>query len=352
MRRRDVIVGLASSATAWPRAGRAERALPLIESAWVDGLANAPTGTPQFQNILNNYPAGHGRRDKSVINQPPFNVPGVDYRVGMQTGVTLVTPSAGNMPPGCTWSTHTTSGSGGSGIVVAANSGNVTIQNFDMGNATIEIHTTGLANVLIKNCRWNLTGLYTPIFFFTSNAITTIQYCEMYANGQNLPDGFITWQQGGGSANAITTIEYCYFEKTGGNGFDWRGGAGQFVFQFSVIYDVGMTPNQHPDITQIQSGGPQKMWNNLGYNPDAGTQGFGAWDPIFPSSTCQHVFIGPTSTTAYTINDGSALGFSPTNKFIFHNNHHNAIRGLYPNYITANADVSGNIHMPNGATFS
>ena len=104
-------------------------------------------------------------KDKSVINQPPFNVPGVDYRVGMQTGVTLVTPSAGNMPPGCTWSTHTTSGSGGSGIVVAANSGNVTIQNFDMGNATIEIHTTGSGERSDQELSLEFNGvIYTNIF--------------------------------------------------------------------------------------------------------------------------------------------------------------------------------------------
>ena len=155
----------------------------------------------------------------------------------------------------------------------------------------------------------------------------------MYANGQNLPDGFITWQQGGGSANAITTIGIAISKKQAAMAS--IGGVARdnlcFNFRSSMPYrdDTQPASRHHAD----QSGGPQKMWNNLGYNPDAGTQGFGAWDPIFPSSTCQHVFIGPTSTTAYTINDGSALGFSPTNKFIFHNNHHNAIRGLYPNYI-------------------
>jgi hypothetical protein len=81
MRRRDVIVGLASIATAWPLAGRAEHALPLV--GFLNG--GSPTFTPYLiglrqglkdagyiegQNVLieyrwaeGKYPlAGSGRR--------------------------------------------------------------------------------------------------------------------------------------------------------------------------------------------------------------------------------------------------------------------------------------------------
>jgi hypothetical protein len=342
IRRREFMAGF-GAAVAWPMAASAQ------SSAWVDGLANAPTGTPQFPNALNNYPAGHGKRDKSVINQPPFNVPGVDYRVGMQTGVTLATAGPGNVPAGCTWTTHTRSGSGGSGIVVPAGSGNVTIQNLDMGNAVIEVHTTGLANVLIQNCRWNLTTECVPIFFFTSNALTTIQYCEMYANGFGIQDGFIGWEQGGGSSSANTTIQYCYFEQVPGDAFDWRNNGGNFVLQYCVIYN-GLGGG-HPDITQIQSGGNQKIWNNLGYYPSNGTQGFGSWGGSFPSMTCQNVFIAP-SGTAYSINADDP-SYSPTNRFVFHNNYcdNGSFPKLYWPYNTANSDVSGNINMVSGGTF-
>jgi len=65
-RRRDVIVGLASIATAWPLAGRAEHALPLV--GFLNG--GSPTFTPhliglrqglkdvgyiEVQNVLTEY---------------------------------------------------------------------------------------------------------------------------------------------------------------------------------------------------------------------------------------------------------------------------------------------------------
>jgi hypothetical protein len=318
---------------------------------WVDGLAGAPTGAPQFPNVLNNYPAGHGRRDKNVINQPPFNVPGVDYRVGLQTGVTLAVAGPGNVPAGCTWTTHTTSGSGGPGIVVPSGSGNVVIQNLDMGDSVIEIHTTGLATVLIQNCRWNIASERVPIFFFASNAIATIQYCEMYANNFCTQDGFIGWEQGGGSASATTTIQWCYFEKVEGDGFDWRNNGGNFCIQYCVVYD-GLGSG-HPDITQIENGGTQKIWNNFGYYPNNGTQGWMSDGGSYPSITSQNVLITP-SGNAYSANT-SDTSYTSTNRFVFHNNYvDNGTGGfalIYP-YNTALVDVAGNIHMPSGGTFS
>lgn len=48
-------------------------------SAYPDGCANAPAGTPQYPNLLTSYGS----------HRPPWNVPGVDYYVGAPTGITL-----------------------------------------------------------------------------------------------------------------------------------------------------------------------------------------------------------------------------------------------------------------------
>lgn len=48
-------------------------------SAYADGCANAPAGTPQYPNLLTKYGA----------NRPPWNVAGVDYHLGIPQGTTL-----------------------------------------------------------------------------------------------------------------------------------------------------------------------------------------------------------------------------------------------------------------------
>jgi hypothetical protein len=356
MRRRDILAGLLASTTA--SAVRAQQSSTKMQATnssasgtgtvsntgWVDGLAGAPTGTPQFPNLFNNYPLGHGSRDKNVVNQPPFNVPGVDYRVGIQTGATLVTPNSGNMPLGATFS--------GGNITVAAIPTSVLIQNFDMGNGQILITATS-GTITIENCRWNLTVSQAPIHFDHSNCTGIVQYCEIYANNNNLPDGFVSWLLPSGGTY---TVQYCYFEKCNADGFDWRGSTGgSCIIQYNCLYDTGsgIRSGAHPDFIQIQNSGPQKIWNNLGYNPNFGSQGWGSWDPTYPSITSQNVSITPGGN-AYSINV-SDPSFTTTNKFIFQNNYvsnNNIGAELYPGYDKTKSVVSGNIKLKTGKTFS
>src|ERR1700741_3218699 len=75
MRRRDVMVGLASVATAWPLAGRAEHALPLVGflngvsptfTPYLTGLRQGlkDTGYIEGQNVLIEYRWAQGRYDR------------------------------------------------------------------------------------------------------------------------------------------------------------------------------------------------------------------------------------------------------------------------------------------------
>jgi hypothetical protein len=320
--------------------------VPPDPTGWDDGTDRAPSGTPQLPHALDNYPPGHGRRDKNVANQPPFNVPGVDYRVGIQTGVTLKAPSASNMPAGASFS--------GGNITVNGTSG-VVLDGFDMGNGQITVNSKS-GSVTIRNCKWNLTSGHDPIYFYQTKVTGLIQYCEMYCNGQNTPNGFVGWTITASDAGGSYTVEYCYLEKAYADGFDWRGSAGgSLTLQYNCLYDTGngIGAGAHPDFIQIQSAGPQKIWNNFGFNPNYGSQGFGAWDVAFPAQTCQNVSI-TTGGNAYSINTGNS-SFSTTNKFVFHHNYvDNKGKGsmLYPGYDKTKSDVKENIQLANGQTFS
>jgi hypothetical protein len=320
MRRRDVIVGLASSTTAWPRGGRAERALPLIESAWVDGLANATwvdgyagragDETPQAPNILNNYPAGHGRRDKTVVNQPPFNVPGVDYRVGVQTGVTLKSIT-GNVPAGCSWN----------GTTLTITGTDVLVEGIDFPTGAYISVNSPTGNVRIRNCRLHgVVGDMCLIYMSaaSTNTNVTVSYCELMGNGCGGDNnaGIITFATANLTNTGTYTVEYCWVDSAGFDVFRPQGGSFHWVLQYNYISNS--LGGGHPDIVQqLVSNVTSYMWNNCIYTTN-GTQGLGT-DPgnVPPCTTSQNVHIS-SSGNAYSI---AGTGFNAPPFFEFNNNY-------------------------------
>jgi hypothetical protein len=332
-------------------------------SAWQDGLANAPTGAPQSPNILNIYaPSGQPQvRNKSYINQPPFNVPGVDYRVGVQTGVTLIAPNSGNMPSGASFD----------GTTISITGANVTVQNFVLNNQNIVVQSTA-TNPIIKNCQLNFTaGGLTPIVFQDCNTTGYVGYCELYCNHVNqgvtpTDYGAITWRN---SVAGNYTIEYCYLNQVYCDVFSGIGGSFNVTIQYNYINDNGYgnfalvspAPGSHPDVTQWQQTGQTKMWNNCSYLPPGsnwGTQGFMTENSVYPSMTCQNV-IALKGTGATTFSIALATGYNTTtSKFLFQNNyldHPSGFSDIYPGYPSANVDLgtpNSNFNMVTGAAFS
>ena len=360
MRRRDVIVGLASIATPWPRAGRAQRALPLIESAWVDGLANAPTGTPQVPGLLNNYhPAGRSPgRNKSNGRQPPFNVPGIDYRVGINTGVTLKSVATMNIPDVTV-----------SGNIISVSGNNVVIDGYDCTNYRITQLPTA-QNTTIRNCRWMNTVELVPILFLGVGGY--VGNCSINVGGFELQKaGAITWMgpawpgpEGHGNLSGNWLVEYCEVCNCGVDVFkqsDGAAGAGSLTIQYCYIHDNAVLRSAvwyHPDVTQIVDASGYwaiKYWNNFYYSPTYASQGFMTpGDAAYPSFTCQNVLIGVglwwmscgtlklTGNQRYTVHDnymdrwaGSAGGY---------NYHDNAT-------LASMQDLVGNKKLTTGATW-
>jgi hypothetical protein len=361
MRRRDVILGLASSATAWPRAGRAERALPQIESAWVDGLANAPTGTPQFPNLLNNYhPAGQSPgRNKSNGRQPPFNVPGVDYRVGVQTGVVLKNVGTMNIP-----------GVSVSGNIISVTGNNVVIDGYDCSNYTIEQAITA-QNTTIRNCRWVQTIELVPIAFHGIGGY--VGYCSIDLGGFELRDrGCILWNGAGmvayggpGNLSGNWVVEYCEMFNAGVDMLHSNGdstGPGSLTLQYNYFHDNAVNTSAawyHPDLVQILDGSGNwtfKYWNNLYYSPNYQSQGLMTpGNAKYPSLTCQNVLIG-VGGWWFSCGTSSLTG---TQKYTLHDNYcdkwpGSGVSGY--NYHDANCDATkqdlvGNKKLTTGATW-
>jgi hypothetical protein len=325
-------------------------------------LANAPTGTPQFPNALNNYPAGHGKRDKTVVNQPPFNLPGVDYRVGIQTGVTLVAPSTSNMPAGCTYDATT-------GIITVNSAGTVVLDGFDLGNGGIAVAgKNATLNLTIRNCRISLTTDMIPIAFGGSSCNTTVvEYCELYGNGHTNGSGAIQWNTSA-DGPGFYTIQYCYIDGFATDTIHGCSDAQDIIVQYTMFYNIGSFGHSglHLDITQVWNTGIQRFWNNTIYCPanaqnpvGSGPQGMGNWnDPAYSSTasgttsaTCQNFHI-TTSGNAFSITT-TGTGYDATHKHDFKNNYCDNGRGGFAKLysVPVNANIVDNFNPVTGTRF-
>ena len=183
-----------------------------------DGSAGAPGGTPQLPHLLDSYAA-----------RPSWQVAGVDYAVGVHTGVVLKIPTAGNLPPGASL---------GSGPTIYVDGNNVTLKGYDLTHYTVMVNndatgtvtiidcaaTTGVnirstvgatANLVVENCTLNGGGMAADPDFQMIKVWCplTVEYClikdapgGIYAGAPltvlyNVMEGF-AWNQGA-HANAI-----------------------------------------------------------------------------------------------------------------------------------------------------
>ena len=337
--RREFLAAV-GAAVAWPTAASAQ------SSAWVDGLANAPTGAAQFPTLLNKYhPARQADgRNKSNGYQPPFNVPGVDYRVGIQTGVVLKSIT-GNVPAGCSWD----------GTVLTITETNVTVEGIDFPTGAYIRVNSPTGKVTIKNCR--LHGTATDMCLIRMGVGSTatdvyVGYCELMANGcggaQNA--GVIQWDTNNLTNTGTYTIEYCWMDSAGYDCFRPQGGSFHFVLQYCYISNS--LGGGHPDVVQqLVSGTTSKMWNNCIYTTH-GTQGLGT-DPgnIPPCITSQNVHI-TASGHAFSV---AGTGFNAPPYFQFNNNYcdnggtpSGGYKFVYDDFAKGIAQHTGNYWMKYG----
>ena len=202
-------------------------------SGYPDGSANASAGTPQLPTLLSGYPV-----------RPPWKVAGVDYHVGVPTGMTLKTPTAANMPAGASLSGQT--------IRVTGN--NVTISGFDFsGNGGYAIYINpGASGTSITDNYFaysSPTAPAPPIFISSGASNTYIAYNTINGGGANGPTSYVQLISNSGSG---LTVEYNYMYDAPGR-FVSTGG-GPLVYEFNLLENGGWTAGVHLNFLQNSTG--------------------------------------------------------------------------------------------------
>jgi hypothetical protein len=240
---------------------------------FLDGRLNAPAGPPQFPNQLNTYvpggiPAGRYKwpsvaaRNSTTGNlqQPPWQVAGIDYATGVPAGKVLADWQTATPPAGVT---RTNAGSGSGAIRQwKVTSDNVTIDGIDFstgGGATVWFN--GVNGGRLTNCNFGYTTAPASLNAIGFDGNTTVGsyvgYNTFNGNGSlfAVPNEMDTISFNG---NGLV-VEYNYFlnccediVQTGSNGSCV---GGNVVSRYNLIKNNGKATNTpHPDWTQFGSG--------------------------------------------------------------------------------------------------
>jgi hypothetical protein len=217
--------------------------------AALDGRADAPTGAAQYPTLLN-----------GLVTRPPWQVAGVNYRVGVNTGVTLKNPNTDTMPSGVSRNTTT--------HVMSVTGNNVTLDGWDFTlNGGWHVDNTG-ANTQIKNCNFSI-GNDSAIWSQSGSSNLYLGYCVF--DGQGTSDALITM------SGDDATVEYCWFKNTAGDTFQLQSpGGGTLVMRYNVIEEAGQGVGSHGDFLQVFTGNPviATMMFNTTKQTGGFTQGF------------------------------------------------------------------------------
>lgn len=300
-----------------------------------DGSANAPTGTPQFPTVLSGY-----------VKRPPWNVAGVDYRVGINTGVSLTAPSA---------NAHLTIG----GHTATVNAASVTVDSVDFTDFAIQVQT---ANVTFTNCKFGVTsgnpsGLTDIWIGLSGGSNLTVKYCDLdYTNFTSLSrPGMIN------SISSTITVQYCRFYNGFSDAISVAGGVSTLqynLFQQDQAFGVGA----HADMWQMTGSGATLIaqFNTGVVNiPGSGVDGYQAFFLANGSAWVGTSDCGWNTFTGVGTPNGDATGGSYISLFgdaglSPYNVHDNYIDPLWCRNGTVYHDLNGitatgNFNMNTGA---
>lgn len=226
---------------------------------FADGALSASGGgTPQFPTFYSGY-----------AFRPPWQVPDVDYAIGLPPGTTLRDPTAGGLPAGCSFS---------SPYVTCSTSG-VTVSGFDFSLHNGLGLQLAAANISVKNNNFATpSGGNRPTPFVPRGGAFYLGYTTM--NGMQTAPGSgdpATVTIRGGTGAGI--IDYTIIENSGEDVIDINGGQYSLLLQHSDLHIGGFSG--HPDFFQPDSGSGMTFQANFNLvvnqtPPSQGSQGF-AW---------------------------------------------------------------------------
>jgi hypothetical protein len=214
-----------------------------------DGCAGAPAGTPQYPSLLASY--GSAR--------PPFDVPGVDYYVGVPINKKLADPTVpGKLPACATYQASNTR------VVVTASG--CTLNGFDFtkaGGLQVSI-PNGVANTVVENSLFGLSGnpgFSTSLLDYRGEGLL-VKNSTFEGVGQDpmyFEDG----------SSGTVRFEYNFFYDISGDALDF-GSSQTVIVEFNAFVQIGMNAESHPDAVQFCGGNIDKRSHeshNLIYQP-------------------------------------------------------------------------------------
>jgi hypothetical protein len=215
-------------------------------SAYADGCSGAPTGTPQYPTLLTQYGA----------NRPPWNVPGVDYYVGIPAGQTLTAwttafascignPGSNCTVGGGTWQWNSTYS------LLECSAGNAVLNGIDFTAGTIPGYSfywgaPGCSSLTITNSKIGClpavgTGQNAPAFGgFNVQGNTSLtfrynsaDYSNCIGSGGASTAGLWDWSEG--CSSCAMDIEYNYFKDLDNTSGIFSGTMLSFIYKYNVV---------------------------------------------------------------------------------------------------------------------
>lgn len=288
------------------------------------------SGVAQFPTLLSAYAI-----------RPSWNVPGVDYQVGVPTNITLQDPTTGTLPSCASYSA--------SSHAITINANNCTLNGYDFtkgGGIQVSI-PSGVTGTVIENCLFGLNGnpSFSTSLLDRRGGDLTVMYSTFQGPGQD-PAYFDS------GASGTVTFEYDYFYNLSGDAMDF--GSTQTVnVEYNACVQIGLDPESHPDCVQYCGGtlgNTSHESYNLIYQPagagTVGTQGIQA--EIQCGGTISQYSIDHNTviandpgdpTMSYSIMNNGGSGVSITDNYI-------DSTGAYgPFYPAGTATCDGNIAL-------
>jgi hypothetical protein len=196
---------------------------PRSASGWADGIAGAPRGRPQRPTLLDRYGP----------NRPPWNVAGVDYRVGVPEGLALKDWRTMSVPPYIGVNTTT-------GLIYV--SGDYVFDGIDFsrgcGAQIYNPNGNGANNITIKNCNFGAPpntaiGFINDLIHDQNGAHLTIINTTIDGLNLNQMNQFITMDTSGS-----LLLKYCWLKNSQAQIVAFNSVSSTLIYKYNLIDDV------------------------------------------------------------------------------------------------------------------
>ena len=242
-----------------------------------DGSAAAPSGTPQYADLLDGYAV-----------RPSWQVAGVDYAVGAHPGVVLKVPTAGNLPPG----TELSDGA----IYVTGN--NVTLSGYDLTGLTVMITDSATGTVTITDCVATSNVNIRSTVTATANLVVT--YCTLDGGGMSSDPDFQlikVWTP--------LTVEYCLIQNAPGAIY----AGAPLTVMYNAMSGFAWVKGAHANAIYVVGGNDPSKSVTIAYNT--------IWDG--PSQNAQGFPIGIGAGIAFFTDGGNYYNTTIANNTVISN---------------------------------